>query len=520
MHMPPLLHGRLKAATPSMRSTARRCAPGRNVWPQLLRGYGVAFVLTAAPVALHILLPPFAVVFCVCGAFLVSRYLEEDVPIVVLAANIFQNVFISLSSSNFTEVEQIDAVKVYGFITTIVCYTTVATGFFQNARAFSPFVRRLIQVSVGVLAIVTIYFLFGLAVNWRNSAVYLRNIALPILFFQTNLIVGVKRAIPVIHILLILLGLSLTCAYLELGANDLWLKLINGDQYYAIVSAKRLLNVGEIRDAAQHGFVVTHPQDYMQTLLFNTTLTADIGILIQRISGPNFNGVGFAYLLATLMAFLAIHGYRWTAALTIPALVAGSAKGATILALGSIGFFWLARRLRGDAAVTTLAVCLLVYAGVIFQIGYAGGNFHVLGLLGGVNGFLSLPIGHTLGEGGNQSIADFSQLDWGSFQRSGASTVAVESAFGVLIYQMGVFAAAVIGFYLWIAWTCWRLYKTTGAPAFAFSTSAIAICLVNGFFQEDAYFVPLSMPVVMGLAALTLGAADRVLRGAQIGAPG
>jgi SAM-dependent methyltransferase len=127
----------------------------------------------------------------------------------------------------------------------------------------------------------------------------------------------------------------------------------------------------------------------------------------------------------------------------------------------------------------------------------------------GGNGGPSLPVGHTLGDDGNHSIPDFSRLEWGAFQQSGASNVAVESAFGVMLYQLGICAAAVLGFYLWIARVVWRFYRKTGAAAFAFATSAIAICLVNGLFQEDAYFVPLSLPFVMGLVGLTLGAADR-----------
>jgi hypothetical protein len=361
------------------------------------------------------------------------------------------------------------------------------------------------------MAVVGVYFLLGLAVNPRNSVIYLRNTALPILIFQAFLIVGVKYPIPVPQILFVLLSLVLGCAYLELAAEGVWLDLTNGLHYFTLSTAKRMLNVEEIRTAAAQGAVITHPADYMRVLLFNTTLTADLGIHIQRINGPNFNAISFAYLLSILITFLALQGYVVTAAVATPLLLSTSAKGAMVLFIGSLGFFWMARRIRGNLPVKALALGLFIYAATAFQIGYSGGDFHVLGLLGGVNGFLSLPIGHTLGDGGNHSIPDFSQLEWGAFQHSGASNVAVESAFGVMLYQLGVCAAVVIGFYLWIARIGWRLYKRTGLPAFAFATSAIAICLVNGLFQEDAYFVPLSLPVVMGLVGLTLGAADRAM---------
>jgi hypothetical protein len=504
------LADRLGAHPPPARLVCRRHIPtSRNVWPELARGFVLAFALTAAPVFIHGLLPTFAILFCVLAAAAVSRWSERDVPVIVLTANVFSNVFISIASVNYTNFEQIEQLKVYSFITTIVCYLTVSVSFIQSHAAYSPFIRRLMVVSVGVIVVIGVYFLLGLAVNPRSSVIYLRNTALPILMFQTFLIVGVRRHIPVPQILFVLLSLVLGCAYLELLADNVWLYLTNGLQYFTLLSAKRMLNIEEIRTAAAQGAVINHPGDYMRVLLFNTTLTADLGIHIQRINGPNFNPISFAYLLSILLAFLALHGYAGITALATPLLLSTSAKGAMVLFLGALGFSWLARHLRGDAPVKALAIGLFVYAATVFQIGYSGGDFHILGLIGGVNGFLSLPIGHTLGDGGNHSIPDFSQLEWGAFQRSGAANVAVESAFGVMLYQMGVCVAVVIGFYLWIARTGWRFYKGTGLPAFAFATSAIAICLVNGLFQEDAYFVPLSLPVVMGLVGLTLGAADR-----------
>lgn len=489
----------------------RNLAASRSAWPELARGFGLAFALTAAPVFLHVFSQAFGILFCVLAAAAVSRFSEKDVPIVILTANVFSNVFISLVSVNYATFEQIEPLKIYSFITTMVCYVTVAVGYLRNPGIFSPNIRRLIAASLGVLAVIGVYFVLGLAVNPRNSVIYLRNTALPILIFQTYLIVSYKHRIPAPQILFLLLGLVMGCTYIELLANDVWLGMTNGFHYLMLFVEKRLVNVEEIKTAAQQGMVITHPADYMRSLLFNTTLTADLGIQVQRISGPNFNTISLAYLFSILIAFLSLHGYRLTAAAAAPLLLSTSAKGPLVLCLGSLGFFWLARRTRGDLPVKTLAAVLFVYAAAAFQIGYSGGDYHILGLLGGVNGFLKLPIGHTLGEGGNLSIADFSQLDWGSFQRSGASSVAVESAFGVLIYQMGVCAVAVIGFYLWIARQGWRLFRSTGAPAFAFATSGIAICLVNGLFQEDAYFVPLSLPVLMGLVGLTLGAADRTM---------
>lgn len=498
-----------RAARPSLAHS--RPPEARNVWFDVARGYIFGLALTGAPILLHVASQPVAIVVCILSAVAVARLFEQDVPTVVLTANVFQNIFAALTSSNYTDYADIEILKSYSFVTTIVCYLTVAYGFLRQPTIFSPFVRRMIVYSVGVLMVVGVYFVLGLALNPRNAIVYLRNIALPIFFFQIFLIVGAKHRLPAPQIAVTLLGLIMLCCYIELLSNETWLALINGWDYMTLYAAKRLLNVDEIRVAKEAGMVVTSPLDYSRSTFLNTNLTAELNLQVQRLMGPNFNTISLGYLLSILIAFLALHRYYVACFLAVPLLLATSAKGPMVLALGCVAFFAFAKRRRSDLPLKALAVGLLVYAVFVFQSGIRHGDYHVLGLLGGLNGFLKLPIGHTLGDGGNLSIPDFSKLDWGSFQRSGAAAFAVESSVGVLMYQMGVAAVAVFAFYLWIAWTGWRLYRATRAPAMAFTAGAVLICLVNGLYQEEAYFVPLSLPFIMGFAAMSLGAADRAL---------
>jgi hypothetical protein len=484
---------------------------GDNDWAFALRGLAFALTLTAAPIFLHAGSQAVAIIFCIASTILVARAFEQDVPTIILVANIFSNVFISLASIGYADFNDIEFLKSYNFITTIVCYLVVAYGFLRQPTVFSPFVRRMIVASIGVLAIVGIYFIAGAIVNFRNAAIYLRNIALPIFIFQSFLIVGVKHRIPLPHIVFMVLSLLMVCCYIELFSNDLWLSLTNGLHYLTLNSAKRLLNVDEIRVAKEQGIVITSVTDYSRSALFNTSLTSGLNMQVQRLNGPNFNPISLGYLLSILIAFAAVHNHKTIVFAAMPLLIATSAKGPLILTLGAVGFFLLARKSRSDFPLKALAAGIIVYVIFVFQSGYRSGDYHVLGLLGGLNGFLKLPIGHSLGDGGNLSIPDFSKLDWSAFQSAGAAEFAVESSIGVLLYQMGVCAALVLAFYLWIARTGWRLYKVTKAPALAFATGALSICLANGVFQEEAYFAPLSLPVVMGLVALSLGAADRAL---------
>ena len=486
-------------------------------WPAVLRGFAIALFMTGAPIALHVASQPVALIFCVAAAIVATRVFEQDVPTIVLVTNIFQNVAISLVSVNYADFSEIEVLKSYNFVTTIVCYLVVAYGFLRQPAVFSPFIRRMIIASVGVLAIVGVYFVLGLALSPRNAIIYLRNIGLPIFVFQTFLIVGVKHRLPLPQIVSTLLVLVMICCYIELVSIDLWLTLTNGWHYLKLFSAKRMLNVDEIRVAKEAGLVVTSPLDYTRSTFFNTALTSDLNLQVQRLTGPNFSTISLGYLLAILIAFVAAHRHMFVAALAMPLLLATSAKGPLALALGCFVFYAMARRYRSDFPLKALCVGLAVYAAFVFQSGLRNGDYHVLGLLGGLNGFVKWPFGHTLGDGGNLSIEDFSKLPWGDFQRAGMTSVAVESSVGVLLFQLGVAAAAVFAFYLWIGWTGWRLYRITAAPALAFSASAIFICLVNGLYQEEAYFAPLSLPVVMGLAALTLGATDRALAPKLVG---
>jgi hypothetical protein len=83
--------------------------------------------------------------------------------------------------------------------------------------------------------------------------------------------------------------------------------------------------------------------------------------------------------------------------------------------------------------------------------------------------------------------------------------VAVESAVGVLLYQMGVFGAVVLGVFGWIAAKLWRLYLDTGNRACAALAFSVLVVGVNGIFQEEALFAPLAMGMVLALAGLLLG---------------
>lgn len=495
-------------------SASARQAPSTDSiadWLRLLRAFAVSFIIAGTPIALQLVGQPIALLFCVAAAVVAGSMLKQDIPIIVIVPNVFQNTFASLVSPKLVDFSEIEMMKSYSFVTTIVCWMIVIIGFLRNRSQYSPFVRRLIYASVGLLAIVAIYFALGLTLNPRNAAVYLRNIGLPILLFQTFLLVGAKHRAPTLRMCLILLGLVAACCYVELLALDFWLTITNGWRYLTLFTEKRLVDVNDINAAAAQGVVVTSVLDYSKSDLFNTTLLSWLRIEVQRLQGPNFNTISLGYLLAHLISLMALHRHRFVALLAVPLLIATSAKGPLVLFLTSVVFALLTRRWKSNVMVYGLLAFLAAYATLVFRAGLASGDYHVLGLLGGVSGLLQWPIGHTLGEGGNLSLPDFGALNWSAFQQAGSADVAVESAFGVLVFQLGVASAAWFAFYLWIALIGWRLFKYTGAPALASLSCGILVCLVNGLFQEDAYFVPFSLAFLMGFVGLAFGAVDRAM---------
>ena len=90
-----------------------------------------------------------------------------------------------------------------------------------------------------------------------------------------------------------------------------------------------------------------------------------------------------------------------------------------------------------------------------------------------------------------------------------AAQGAVESAVGVLLFQMGIAAFVPLAYYASIAYLVWRRYVSSMLPVQGLVAFGILITLVNGIFQEEALFAPLALGTLMSLAGLALGHAIR-----------
>ncbi len=125
------------------------------------------------------------------------------------------------------------------------------------------------------------------------------------------------------------------------------------------------------------------------------------------------------------------------------------------------------------------------------------GDFHALGFMGGLYGFLSNPLGHGLGAGGNLGTT-VSKAYWEKMQHAGAADVGLESAVGVMLYQMGIGSVAIFAALIKLLQKApFGTSSRPGAAPTDLMFIGLWVGLTNGVFQEEAY-----SPYAVGLLVL------------------
>jgi hypothetical protein len=228
----------------------------------------------------------------------------------------------------------------------------------------------------------------------------------------------------------------------------------------------------------------------------------------MHMFGPNMHAISFSYCL-TFFAIFSLYRAKFAqAGLFLFLVVLCSAKGPLLLFL-MIGLSWTIFKLFGPRMAFWFH-CILVTLYTLAGI-YAGlnmGDFHILGLMAGLNEFIYNPIGYGIGAGGVYS-PDFAKIDWYAAQGAGRTPFPVESSIGVLLYQVGMAAGLIVAFYGWLSWKMMKLAQTTANSLHIAASLALISMIANGFFQEEAFFSPLSLALYLGLTGTILGAAKR-----------
>lgn len=480
-----------------------------SVVGDVLGTIGLAIVVTAAPLVAQLVSPLIAVPLAVVAAFVLANHLPRFVPAVVIFATMFQNTFVSLLSPWITDTEAFNFIRGYTFLTTVVCWLVLVGAFLARPQAHGPLARRLVRNGLVLLVVIGAYAAFGLVKNGAGAIIYTRNIVTPILLLHLMLLTAGRERLDIGRTIFVYAALLFACGWLEMTARPVWLAMTNGEGYWELNSAG-LRSVGYWEQVLkQTGFVFRDMDDFFRINLFNTPYLA--GIEVMRLHGPNIHAISFGYALAFMALFLIASGRPLLALLAVPLLVLASTKGAMV-AVGLVVLGWGATRVLGARpALAAMIGLIVVYAAAMVVNGLSTGDYHVIGLVGGLKGFVSNPIGHGIGSGGNLT-GSVSLEEWSKAQEAGTFEGAVESAIGVLLYQMGAAGLLVVAYYLDVAREAWRRFARSGLLHQGLAAFGTLVVVVNGLFQEEALFSPLALGLMLAFAGLVLGSAERMER--------
>jgi hypothetical protein len=473
----------------------------------LLGGISIAF----APL-LHTASPLLAIVVQSLIACTIAIALPAYVTPVAIFTLVFQNIFVSIMSPIIGSPSELEFIKGYNFLGCAVMWATVVAVWLLRWRSAPAAVMRLMIAGFVLMATIGIYFLIGFLQDQLPAVIYLRNVVFPLLMFQLALLTASSSATPITRVLIAIGVVMMVCGYLEFSLRDLWLDLTNGHAYWRFEEIKATNSGVWEREMRATGHVPVDLADRFKFSFLNTPLLDGLGLPpFLRVFGPNISAISFAYGLSFFILFMCATRRYLLAACALPLVVLCGVKGGLIMIL------FVVAGLMGTAVIgavpTFVAGCVaaVVYAIAGIYVGLQIGDYHVIGFMGGWNGFLQMPLGRGLGIGGNLG-ADFASIDWSAAQQAGAVDGAVESAVGVLLFQMGIAAFVPLAYYASIAFLVWRRYVSSMLPVQGLVAFGILITLVNGIFQEEALFAPLALGTLMSLAGLALGHAIRAER--------
>lgn len=401
----------------------------------------------------------------------------------------YQNIAISMASSSF-DFTLYHGVQGISFALTITISTVAACRLWGTQRN-----RRALILIAAIGAVILAYTAFGaMQSSLESAAVYFRSSIVGILGLLIGWDVGREhsyRDVGLCFLISMALGVVLTVC--EAAAPLAYYDWIDAQNYYRLKYGAAMSNPDLDFRSAQDVLA------YLSRSFFNI---GGFGIESVRFGGPNMHSVSYAYLMSIGAIVAASLGIYWFAALLLPLIVLIGVKGAAIVLAATVGLWSVGRAFGGAALCIFGAILGVAYIALVISYGLSVGDYHVIGLMGGVDGFLRNPLGHGIGVGGNLSSSVTSTdlaVDWNDFQRYGADQ-ALESAIGVLLYQMGIGAIAVM-YALWIPFRA--VIRDFRRPA-GLVALAIAVVTVNGLFQEEA-FSPYSLGILTLFAGVLSG---------------
>lgn len=481
--------------------------------PQSMGEAALVFVATLTVLALIVAAFLISTTLGLAAGFLATAILTiwvpTQLPFVIVIAFMFQNTVIAFFSPMVAGDEAFDTVRGVNFVMLMTAFAgTLAASLINSARDPRA-AKTWLRAALLPLLVILIYLGLGLVRGMpRDALVYFRNTVTPIATFYIGLVIAGRYRVDMGKALRLIGWVAVIYGYCELIFTFDFLSLFHGDRYLQLSFARQIESGYWEKTLEQTGFVLHSLKDAMMTRLFNLSLFGPLPEVF-RISGPPFHPISYAYGLSVIVTFTIFGGGWLLPFAAFPLLVIVGSKGAAALFLFGV-FAYIGRLFfQPKTLFVLIGVLNLVWIVGALVLGLRAADYHVLGLMAGLHGFLADPVGQGLGIGGNLSSAA-ANLNWNRAQAVGATGVPVESAVGVMLYQMGVFSLVVMGFVLALAMKMRTLFLATGQPQFLFGFVIALVMMVNAVLQEEAFYAPLAMGFALLLIGIALGNHIRV----------
>ena len=461
-------------------------------------------------IALSVVCFSFSTLFGVAATFsmtlLLCLMLPAASPALLITAFMFQNMTIAIFLPLMGDGAVFDAVRGMNFVALMtVLGACLLAAFLHSERLPAP-TKRWLRIIMVMLGVVIFYLALGVVRgDPKDAMIYFRNTLTPLACFAIGITAASLYKIQVRQYLLWLGLAAIGYGYCELFFAFDFLALFNGDDYF------RLRLVGQIesgywdRILLQTGFVLRGLDDVMMVPFLNMAFFNDYLPQVFRLSGPNVHPISFAYALSVISCWMLFSKRSWFAVLAFPLLLIIGSKGALILLISAVAMNIGIRLVGVRITVVSYFLVLFIYLVGAVLFGKASGDYHVLGLMAGIRDFLHNPLGQGLGFGGNLSSSIKTVLSWSRAQEQGIADIPVESALGVMLFQIGIGAIGYFFVLFAIARANLRLFLMTGSKTFLFGLTAICTICANAVLQEEAIYSPLALGFVLLLVGINMG---------------
>jgi hypothetical protein len=416
------------------------------------------------------------------GVTALSLFVSWEFAFALLVTLFFlQNAFIALASPAISDPAHFTPLQGTSFLA-VCMMSLIAVPVWQRMRRLvPPQSSRFLYWMLIFIAIVLVYSVWGAAqTSIPGVLTYTRVYLVGALMLAIGIAMGFQLRISyVVSVIRIIAVMLVVWGLLEFFFTEWLYTIFNLVDFLHLEYSKSSdpESLGTLRD-----IIATGSSSYL-----NLSGSFGLDLIIIRLKGPNIHPISYAYGLAFCAMICFIYRYHFLLVATLFIMTLVGAKGPLLMILvplmaypfylrtSDIGFF-----------VRWLTVIMIAYIVIVIYYGTVSGDYHIIGLLGGIKGFFKNPIGHGVGMGGNLSNLALTQANFDFFQNFGAD-FALESAIGVMLYQVGVGSLVFFAFYRQVTRTVWQAMRALpGEPRLVAVPIALSVLFVNGLFQEEA----------------------------------